>query len=117
MKLLLLVSRCWFCCYWLLLALGAAFAQTPAGNRPAERSDAGTSVLPGGRFITPLGEQFFTGPGPFGLAVSPSGQFVVTADGGPNRYALTVLANHDGTSVKHLYAARKRSRGEAEDDD
>ncbi len=99
---------------FLLLALAApvAFAQMPAGNRPAVRSESGTSVLPGGRFITPLGEQFFTGPGPFGLAISPSGQFVVTADGGPNRYALTVLDNHAG-AVKHLYAARKRSRGEA----
>jgi hypothetical protein len=71
----------------------AAFGQMPAGNRPAERADSGTSVLPGGRFVTPLGEQFFTGPGPFGLAISPSGQFVVSADGGPNRYALTVLDN------------------------
>jgi DNA-binding beta-propeller fold protein YncE len=94
--------------------MAVAFAQMPAGNRPAQRSDSGTSVLPGGRFITPLGAQFFTGPGPFGLAISPGGRFVVTADGGPNRYGLTVL---DGTSVKHLYAARKRSRGEPEDDD
>src|ERR1700677_3537484 len=75
----------------LLLALAPALAQMPAGNRPAQRADSGTSILPGGRLITPLGEQFFTGPGPFGLAISPSGQFVVSADGGPNRYALTVL--------------------------
>ncbi|MGA3236184.1 MAG: hypothetical protein ABSG03_07775 [Bryobacteraceae bacterium] len=88
----------------------------PAGNRPAQRADAGTSVLPGGRLITPLGEQFFTGPGPFGLAISPSGQFVVSADGGPNRYALTVLDTRNGTTVKHLHAARKRSRGEDADD-
>jgi DNA-binding beta-propeller fold protein YncE len=92
----------------------------PAGNRPAERADSGTSILPGGRYITPLGEQFFTGPGPFGLAVSPSGQFVVSADGGPNRYALTVLDNRAidraSPAIKHLYTARKRSRGEDADD-
>jgi len=100
----------------LFLVTALALAQMPAGNQPASRSDSGTSVLPGGRYITPLGEQFFTGPGPFGLVISPSGQFVVTADGGPNRYALTVLDNHDD-AVKHLYAARKRSRGDADDDD
>jgi DNA-binding beta-propeller fold protein YncE len=105
-----------------LVALAAAaFGQMPAGNRQAERADSGTSVLPGGRYITPLGEQFFTGPGPFGLAISPSGQFVVSADGGPNRYALTVLDNggldnRASPAVKHLYTARKRSRGEDADD-
>jgi DNA-binding beta-propeller fold protein YncE len=101
-----------------LLALSAslAFAQPPAGDRPAQPSASGTSVLPGGRLITPLGEQFFTGPGPFGLAISPSGQFVVSADGGPNRYALTILENRESTTAKHLYAARKRSRGDDADD-
>jgi DNA-binding beta-propeller fold protein YncE len=104
-----------------VLAAAAAFAQMPAGNRQAERADSGTSVLPGGRYITPLGEQFFTGPGPFGLAISPSGQFVVSADGGPNRYALTVLDNRaldnaQSPAVKHLHAARKRSRGKDADD-
>jgi len=100
------------------LAAAIAFAQMPAGNRQAERVDSGTSVLPGGRYITPLGEQFFTGPGPFGLAISPSGQFVVSADGGPYRYALTVLDNGglDNRAIKHLYTARKRSRGEDADD-
>src|ERR1700722_2826672 len=98
------------------LAAASAFAQMPAGTRHAERADSGTSVLPGGRYITPLGEQFFTGPGPFGLAISPSGQFVVSADGGPNRYALTVLDTRNGNAVKHLYAARKRSRGKDADD-
>jgi len=100
------------------IAAAIAFAQMPAGNRQAERVDSGTSVLPGGRYITPLGEQFFTGPGPFGLAVSPSGQFVVSADGGPYRYALTVLDNGglDNRAIKHLYTARKRSRGEDADD-
>jgi DNA-binding beta-propeller fold protein YncE len=105
----------------LALAAAAAFGQMPAGNRQAERADSGTSVLPGGRLITPLGEQFFTGPGPFGLAISPSGQFVVSADGGPNRYALTVLDNRalgsrESPAVKHLHTARKRSRGEDADD-
>jgi DNA-binding beta-propeller fold protein YncE len=100
----------------LLLTLPVAFAQLPAGNRHPTQSDS-ASILPGGRQVTPLGEQFFTGPGPFGLAISPNGQFVVSADGGPNRYALTILDNRATPAVKHLYAARKRNRGDADDPD
>ena len=48
-------------------------------------------TLPGGRLITPIGDEVLTGPGSFGLALSPSGRFAVTTDGGPNRYTLTVL--------------------------
>ncbi len=94
-----------------------AFAQPPAGDRPAHRAVSGESILPGGRVITPLGDQFFTGPGPFGIAISPSGKTVVAADGGPNRYALTIL---EGNSVRHLAAHRKRDNDDekdAKDDD
>ncbi len=72
------------------------------------------SILPGGRQITPLGEQFFAGPGPFGLAVSPSGRFVVTADGGPNRYALTVL---EGNAIRNFPARRKSDEPALDDED
>jgi YVTN family beta-propeller protein len=71
-------------------------------------------VLPGGRLITPTGTQFFTGPGPFGLAVSPSGRVVATADGGPNRYALTVL--EDG-KIRQFAAHRKKDADDGDDDD
>jgi YVTN family beta-propeller protein len=51
----------------------------------------GPSILPGGRVIAPLGEEYPTGPGAFGLAVSPSGRFAVTANTGPGRNSLTLL--------------------------
>ena len=70
------------------LAAQAYHAQ--AGVRPAQRHPAG-AVLPGGRIIYPLGDQYVTGPGAFGLAVSPSGKIVVTSNGGPGRNSLTVL--------------------------
>ena len=62
----------------------------PAGNRPALRRP-GPSILPGGRVIAPLGEEYVTGPGAFGLQLSPSGKTLVTANGGPGRYSLTVM--------------------------
>jgi YVTN family beta-propeller protein len=70
--------------------LTAADYRTPAGERMAARRPGAESVLPGGRMIAPLGRQFPTGPGPFGLAVSPNGKMVVTADGGPNGYSVTI---------------------------
>lgn len=38
-----------------------------------------------------MGDEFATGPGPFGIAVSPSGKSVATANGGPWRYGITIL--------------------------
>ena len=75
----------------LALPLAAADYAAPAGTGRAARRPGAESVLPGGRLITPLGRQYPTGPGPFGLAVSPSGELVVSADGGPNRFSLTVV--------------------------
>jgi YVTN family beta-propeller protein len=100
-----------------LLIVILAAAGPPAGTRPALRSESGLSVLPGGREITPLGEQFFTGPGPFGLAVSPDGRTVVTADGGPNRYALTLLDNTARPTVRHLNTTRRRGSDDGDDDE
>ncbi|MGA2268651.1 MAG: hypothetical protein ABSH44_09300 [Bryobacteraceae bacterium] len=81
----------------------------PAGIRPALRGPMGTpgsSILPGGRIITPLGEQYATGSGPFGLVVSASGKTVVTSNGGPGRNSLTVMERGKGGAweVRHLVA-------------
>jgi DNA-binding beta-propeller fold protein YncE len=95
---------------FVLLAAAVAICSPPAGTRPAHRADSGASILPGGREITPTGQQFLTGPGPFGIAVNASGKIVVTADGGPNRYALTVLNLQADPKVTHIVAHRKRDR-------
>jgi DNA-binding beta-propeller fold protein YncE len=87
----------------------------PAKNRPAQRSDSGESVLPGGRLIRPAGDQFFTGPGAFGIAISPSGRWVVTADGGP-RFAISVLDNQTNR-VRHYVTKSRNDRNEAGGDD
>jgi YVTN family beta-propeller protein len=77
-----------------LMAFAAAIpAQSytaPAGDRPALRR-SGPSILPGGRIVAPLGEEFATGPGAFAIAVSTSGRTVVTANSGPFRYSFTVI--------------------------
>lgn len=73
--------------------LAAQFFSAPAGIRPALRR-AGSSILPGGRIIAPLGDQYPTGAGPFGLLVGPSSRTVITSNGGPGPNSFTVF-DHD----------------------
>jgi YVTN family beta-propeller protein len=98
--------------------LAAQYYTSPAGSRPALRR-RGSSVLPGGRIIAPLGAQYVTGSGPFGLAVSASGRTAVTSNGGPDRNSLTVLERgRSGWEVRHILAGQDRDdAGGASDTD
>ncbi|HLI83175.1 MAG TPA: bifunctional YncE family protein/alkaline phosphatase family protein [Bryobacteraceae bacterium] len=62
----------------------------PAGIRPPS-SDGKAAILPGGRVAAPLGKQIPTGAEPIGLAISPSGKYVLTVNAGPKAGSLTVL--------------------------
>jgi YVTN family beta-propeller protein len=58
--------------------------------------------------LIPAGKQQVTGPGAFGLAVSPNGKYVVTANGGPQRYSLSILQRgREGWLTKHVAAPRR----------
>jgi DNA-binding beta-propeller fold protein YncE len=97
--------------------LAAADYRTPAGTRPAHAKLENT-VLPGGRLLTPIGQQYFTGPGVFGLALSPDGNTLVTADGGPNRYSLTILRRDGDTwRTSRIQAHAKNDPEDDKDDD
>jgi len=102
----------------LLLLFLASFAtaqdfRPPAEDRPAVRRPGASSILPGGRVIVPLGKQYPTGPGPFGITINANGKTVVTSDGGPNRYALTVVEqNKDGWRTRHLVAPANKDEEE-----
>jgi YVTN family beta-propeller protein len=93
-----------------MLSSALAWAQSyspPAGNRPASRRlDA--SVVPGGRLVSPEGQQYPTGPGPFGLALSASGKTLVTANLGPDIASLTVLERGKTWEVRQLQAEPNR---------
>ena len=87
-------------------ALAGQSLSAPAGNRPALRRP-GPSILPGGRVIAPFGQEYPTGPGAFGLALSPSGKRLVTANGGPVRYSITVMdRDRDGRWLARQLSAR-----------
>ncbi len=95
----------------------AADYRPPAENRPAVVRPGAASILPGGRAIAPVGKHYKTGPGPFGLALNLKGTIAVTADGGPNRYSLTVVSSaKDGWHTEHLIAPKSKEE-EADDND
>lgn len=92
---------------------GAADFHTPAGTRQASTAPQAT-VLPGGRLLTPAGLHHFVGPGAFGLAISPDEKTVVSSDGGPNQFSLTILRNGQ---ARQLRARKKDDPGDDPDDD
>ena len=89
--------------------LTAADYSAPAGTRPAMVRPGAASILPGGRVIAPMGVQYITGPGPFGLAISPSGKTLVSANSGPERFSLTVLERDKSARrlVRHILMSRR----------
>jgi YVTN family beta-propeller protein len=94
------------------IAVLLADHQTPAGTRPVSKSSKPV-VIPGGRLLDWDGESHETGPGSFGLAVSADGRTMVTADGGPNRFSLTI---RDGSGVRTLSTKRRGEPVEEEDE-
>ncbi len=98
----------------ILQPVSAQVFNAPAGARPALRA-GGSAIIPGGRVLTPLGEQLMTGPGPFGLALSPSGK-VATANIGMERFSVTVCErDKKGVwSTHHLVAAHGNPEGSDE---
>jgi len=81
-----------------------------AGERVAEVG----KVLPGGRLLSPYGEQFTTGPGPFGLAISPDGKRVVTANSGPDYFSLSFL---EANGIRNVSAVKRDDNDKGDDDD
>ena len=54
----------------------------PAGDKFAAIHEAGTSILPSGRFLTPAGKFIRITNDPFGMAISPDGKKSVTLHNG-----------------------------------
>ncbi len=93
-----------------LSCLHGAEYSAPAGDRPAITRPGSPGILPGGRIVAPFGRQFLTGPGPFGLAISPAGRTLVTSNIGPERLSLTILeAEKKGPwSIRNIVAPRDK---------
>jgi YVTN family beta-propeller protein len=99
----------WALVWFSMPALGQSYFP-PAGIRPAKAGwDA--SILPGGRIIAPTGEQYPAGAGPFGLALSESGNTLVSANVGPGDASLTILTLAKTWALQQLAAGTPNEPG------
>jgi len=63
----------------------------PAGDDYVIRDPKGKTIIPNGRFLTPLGQTFLVAPHPYGLILSRDGSIAVTANSGTNPLSVTIL--------------------------
>jgi len=102
-------------CLWIVpfiaFLLSAQDFRTPAGTETAARRPGALTIIPGGRYVTPHGQTHVTGPGPFGVVVNSRANMIISADGGPNRYSLTVV-KRDGANWRSRTIKGKKTRRE-----
>lgn len=65
----------------------------PAGNEITKIDTTGKTVIPNGRYITPVGRSIITAPHPYGLTISSNNNIAVTANSGTNPISITIIRN------------------------
>src|SRR5438876_7873858 len=72
-------------------AVNSLELRAPAGGRPTQINAGGETVLPNGRLITPRGIQVTVAPHPYGLALSPDGETLVTVNSGTAPFSVSII--------------------------
>lgn len=85
----------------------------PAGNEYTKINYDGRTILPNGRIITPYGKNILTAPHPYGLALSPDGNTIVTANSGVGPLSITIIKNilSDQPVVKQIPPGAETDKG------
>ncbi len=87
----------------------------PAGSEYThiDRTSAGKTVLPNGRYITPRGRQIETAPHPYGLLLSPDGNTVITANSGTSPFSISILRDVFGATptVRQIPEGNRTNNG------
>ena len=65
----------------------------PAVNEFTKIDKKGRTIIPNGRYISPVGKSILTAPHPFGLTLSKDGNTAVTANSGTSPLSITILRN------------------------
>ena len=65
----------------------------PAGDEYVIIKKDGKTVIPNGRYISPLGKTHRVAPHPYGLAISSDGNIAITANSGTNPISINILKN------------------------
>ena len=73
-------------------------ASAPAGAEYTQINREGRTVIPNGRFITPLGKQITVAPHPFGLALSPDGKTIITANSGVGPFSISIITDYNSAT-------------------
>lgn len=74
--------------------------RAPAVDRPTRIDPAGETVLPNGRLVTPRGKQVRVAPHPYGLALSPDGKTLVTANSGTSPFSISIVTEFASAEPK-----------------
>lgn len=86
------------CLLVLSFSLQIAFAQAPVISSPSGEEYVniqpnGKTVIPNGRFVSPVGKTMKVAPHPYGLAISSDGTIAITANSGTSPISINILKN------------------------
>ncbi len=92
-------------------------ASAPAEGRYTQINRDGTTVIPNGRRLTPLGKQITVAPHPFGLTVSPDGNTIISSNSGTGPFSISIIKkfNEQNTEVRQI--PDTNNDGDEDDDD
>ena len=76
--------------------------RAPSGVAYVEQNESGRTILPNGRFITPIGDMIRVQPHPYGLTMSADGRWVVAVCSDDPQLAILDLANPDAPVVSRI---------------
>lgn len=76
--------------------------RAPSGDAYVELNETGRTILPNGRFITPIGRMIRVQPHPYGLTMSADGRWVVAVCSDDPQLAILDLANPEAPAVSRI---------------
>ncbi len=71
-------------------------AHAPADTAYARIHKSGTTVLPNGRLIRPVGKSIQVAPHPYGLVLSPDGNMAISANSGVRPFSISIIRDISG---------------------
>lgn len=85
----------------------------PAKYEFTKNDQQGKTIIPNGRYITPLGKNIIIAPHPYGLALSSDGNIIVTANSGTEPLSITIIKNvlSDKPDVRQVPPGAQTDKG------
>jgi YVTN family beta-propeller protein len=90
---------------------GTVPAPNPIGTPAGPQDSTGTSITPQGWFVTPAGTQTQLGERPFGIALSPDGNFLAVTNDGVGTQSIMVVDRVSGKVIQEIDYSGDDPRG------